>query len=306
MFRTTSQAEVPAVDVPAVNQSRRRAVVVACLISLLCMICAIWSWMPSWKGFHRFPGLICILPFWMPYGFVVLRLYQGRVKSGLVLAGVMGCALFVPGVVLLRYVFEWERSWWIKTNLAFALLVQPVLVVAAVGALRSIHLTPRGWLKPLGSPVYGILLFASFWLAYSPVPRQIIDNEMKAKERLREISWNNALHALQYEKDDVECNSDHLLYLLRLNPESGYKLAYRAVASESSVRGCWVDTSYIITARPVAYRKSGIRSFLVDQSKQDRKWPQVNYIHIYFTSQDRPATLNDPAEDVELFTHRPN
>jgi hypothetical protein len=304
------------VDVPAVNQPGLRAVVVASLISLVCIICALWSWMPSWKGFDRFPGLICILPFWMPYGFVLLRLYQGRIKSGLVLAGAMGCALFVPGVVLLHYVFEWERSWWIKTNLAFALLVQPVLVLASVGVLRSMQLAPRGWLKPLGSPVYGILLFASFWLAYSPVPRQIIDNEIEAKDGLREISWNNAL---QYEKEfgfypdgsslsmsEAECNSDHLLYLLRPKPENGYNLAYRAVVLETSVRGCRVDTSYIITARPVAYRKTGIRSFLVDQSKQDHKWPQVHSIRMHFTSEDRPATLSDPAEDVELFIHRPN
>jgi hypothetical protein len=72
------------------------------------------------------------------------------------------------------------------------------------------------------------------------------------------------------------------------------------------VRGCKVAKSYIITARPIAFRKSGIRSFFVDQGKPGLKWFQVRYIHIHHTSEDRPATANDLSEDIELFTHRPN
>ena len=217
--------------------------------------------------------------------------------SGLALAAAMGFALFVPGIFLLRFVIEWQRSWWIGVNFALALLLQPLMVIAAVVALRSVRIGRRDWLKISGSLIYGILLFALFWLVYSPVPRQIIDNEIEAKDRLREISWNNAL---QYFAGDEKCNSDHLLYLLRPKPDNSYNLAYRAVVSETSVRGCRVDTSYIITARPVGYHKTGIRSFLVDQSKQDQKWPQVHSIRMHFTSEDRPATLSDPAEDVEL------
>lgn len=236
--------------------------------------------------------------------------------SGLALAAAMGCALFVPGIFLLRFVIKWQRSWWIGINFALALLLQPVMVVAAVGALRSPRIVRRDWLKISGSLVYGILVFALFWLVYSPVPHQIIDNEIGAKYRLRDISWDNAL---QYEEEfgfypngsalpmgKVGCDPDHLLYLLRSGPEDGYNFAYRAVVSETSVRGCRVDKTYIIAARPVAYRKTGIRSFLVDQSKADAKWQQIHSIRIHFTSEDRPATLSDPAEDVELFTHRPN
>lgn len=123
--------------------------------------------MPTWDGFERFPGLICILPFWLPYGFVFLRVYQGRTKSGLVLAGVMACALLVPGVFLLRFVFEWEKSWWIKANLGLALLMQPLLVLTVAVALSSTPLARRDWLRP---SAYGISLFALFWLFYSPVP----------------------------------------------------------------------------------------------------------------------------------------
>jgi len=307
MVQTTSQLEVP----PS-NQPGLRVVAVASLTSLVCIFCAIWSWMPFWRGIDRFPGLICILPFWMPYGFVLLRLYQGRIMSGMVLAGTMGCALFVPGVFLVRFVIEWQRSWWIGINLAVALLMQPVMVIAAVEALRYTQIPRRDWLRTSGTIVYGIALLAFFWLAYSPIPRQITDNESEAKDRLRAISWYNvsefgfAHDGSSLATSKGQCDSDHLLYLLHPNQVDGYNLGYRGVASKTSGRGCVIDTRFIITARPIAYRKSGIRSFLVDQSEQDLNWPQVRSIRIHFTSEDRPATLSDPADDVELFTHRPS
>ena len=291
------------VDEPTVHRPELRVVTVASSVSLICIFCAFWSWMPFWKGFERFPGLVCILPFWMPYGFVLLRLHQNRVISGLGLAATMGCALFVPGVLVARFAIEWQRSWWIGINLAVALLMQPVMAAAALRALRYLRIVRRDWLKISGSFAYGTILLVLFWLAYSPVPRQIIENEASAKDRLREISWNNAF---QYEKGNEECNSDHLSYLLRPNPASGYNLAYRTVASGTSIRGCRVDTRFTITARPITYSKTGIRSFLVDQREQALRLPQVHSVLIHFTSEDRPATLSDPADDVELFTHRPN
>jgi hypothetical protein len=310
MVPPISQVNVP------VNRLGQRAVAVASSISLVCIFCAFWSWMPSWKDFDRFPGLVCILPFWMPYGFVLLRLYQGRVKSGLVLAGTMGCALFLPGVFLLRFVVEWGKSWWIQTNLALALLMQPVLVAAAIWTLRSMQRAPRDLFKMLGSSAYGIALFGLFWVVYSPVPRLIIYNESMAEYRLRDISGT----ALRYAEDfdgfyprgslllvpagRAECDSDHLRYLLR--PEDGYIFEYHGVVSEISARGCEVAKTYIITARPVVFRKTGIRSFLVDQTKPGLRWHQVDFIHIHITSEDRPATVSDPGEDIKLFVHRPS
>ena len=309
MVQTTNQ-----VKVPAGNQPGLRAVAVASLISLVCIFCAIWSWMPYWRGFDRFTGIICILPFWLPYGFVLLRLYQGRIMSGMVLAGTMSCALFVPGVYLVRFVIEWQRSWWIGINLAVALLMQPVIAIATARALWYMQIPRRDWFKISGSLVYGTVLFALFWQSYSSVPRQIIENEADSVDRLREISWNSAQQYVREFRegsalpmDKVECQfQNHLLYVLRPNPEDGYNLAYRVVVSKTSVRGCRVDTRFIITARPVAYRKTGIRSFLVDQSKQDLNWPHVHTVRIHFTSENRPATLNDLAFDVALVPpHRP-
>jgi len=140
--------------------------------------------------------------------------------SGLVLAGTMGCVLFIPGVLLARFIIEWQKSWWIGIDLAVALLMQLVMVVAAVGALRSMKIVRSDWIKISGSLANGTVLFILFWLAYSPVPRKTIGNEMYAKDQLREISWNNAV---QYEMQSlaypdtssphlgkVECDYNHL------------------------------------------------------------------------------------------------
>ena len=274
--------------------------------------------MPSWKEFDRFPGLICILPFWLPYGFILLRLYGGRVKSGLALAVAMGCALFVPGAFLLRFVIEWERSWWVQSNLALALLMQPVLVAAAIWTFRSVQRAPRSWLNMSGSSAYGIALFVLFWLFYSPVPRQISDNESNAEYQLMDAGETALLYGEKFDgfypessslwgpADKAECDSDRLEYLLRSNPQDGYIFEYRSVVSETPVRGCKVARSYVITARPVAFRKTGIRSFLVDQNKPGLRRFQVRSIHIHFTSEDRPATASDPGEDIEFSRHAPS
>ena len=307
------------VEAPTLNQPALRAVEVASLISFFCIFCAIWSWMPAWKGFERFPGLVCILPFWLPYGFVSLRLRQGRTKSGLLLAVVTGSALFVPGIFLLRFLFEWERSRWIRANLGVTLLIQPLLVVAAIVALNSEPFARRDWMKMLATSAYGISLFALFWLFYSPIPRVITDNEDMAKDRLREISLNALLYSEEFDGfypdaisltgGKTECNSDglrHLQYLLHSTLEDGYFFDYRTVTSETSVRGCGVAKSYRITARPIAYRKTGVRSFLAYQDKPGMKGPQAWSVNVHATSEDREATSGDPAERVELLIHRPN
>jgi len=313
-----AQSVSPVGLMAAVTRRGQRAVAVASFVSFVCIFCSFWSWIPSWKDFDRFPGLICILPFWLPYGFILLRLYGGKIKSGLALAVAMGCALFVPGVLLLRFVFEWESSWWIQSNLALALLMQPVLVASAISTCRSMQCAPRDWLKMRGSCAYGIVLFGFFWLVHSPVPRQITYNESMAVERLRGTSDT----ALRYaEKFDgfypvnpsplgpavrAECDSDHLLYLLLRNPDDGYIFEYRSVVSDVPVRGCKVAKSYVIAAHPVAFRKTGIRSFFVEQDKPGLKWYEVRFIHIHSTSENRPATSSDPGEDIELFIHRAN
>jgi hypothetical protein len=126
----------------------------------------------------------------MLYGFVLVRLYQGRIKSGLVLAAAMGCNLFVPGASYFALLSNGKGSWWIQTNLAPALLMQPVLVAAAIWTVRSIQRAPRNLFQIPGSSAYGIALIGLFWIAYSPVLRLITYREhgSMAKYRLGDMS----------------------------------------------------------------------------------------------------------------------
>ena len=242
-----------------------------------------------------------------------VRLYEGRIVSGLVLAGTMGCALFVPGVLVLLFVAEWQRNWWIGINLALALSIQPIIVVAAVGSLKYMQVARRDWFKISGSRlcgIYGIVLLAIFGLAYSPVPRNIVYNESRAEGWLASIASRNDLIEYLGAKDaslpegKPDCHSDDPFWPFKPT-FNGYNFEYRALVSETTVGGCRLDTSLIITARPVAYRKTGIRSFLVYRT-QDDKWPNVKYVRIHFTSEDRPATLSDPADEIGIFQHRYN
>jgi len=295
MVQAISQVDL----LEAVKRHGQRVVAVACSISLFCILCVFWSWMPSWKNYE----LLCILPFWMPYAYLLLRLYEGRVESGLALAAAMGCAQFVPGVYLFRFVLEWQRSWWIETNLALALLMQPVLVAAAIWTFRSMGHAPRDLFKMRGSLVYGIVLFGLFWLLYSPAPRLIIDNETGAENGLSFISLR-ALMVVSPEGKAV-CDFDHLRDLLG-PPTYGYIFEYRSVVSETPIPGCKVVKGYFLTARPVVFRKTGIRSFLVDGRRPTGEaglYP-IHYIHI--TSEDRPATVSDPVEELRLPEHRYN
>jgi hypothetical protein len=293
----------------AVKRHGQRVVAVASAITLVCVFCAFWSWTPSWKDYE----LLGILPFWMPYVFILVRLYERRVESGLALAAAMGCALFLPGVFFFRFVLEWQRSWWIQTNLALALLMQPLLVAAAVWTFTSMGRAPRdlfklrgsvGYGKVQGGVGYGILLFGLFWLLYSPIPRLISNNEADAEYQLRGICHRAFVGSrLQAKERGPECDFDHLRDLLS-PPTHGYIFEYHSVVSEAPIPGCKVAKGYFLTARPVEFRKTGIRSFLVYRSNPDNPVLSEFYVRIHSTSEERPATVSDPVEEFELIEHR--
>src|SRR5215467_1747202 len=95
----------------------QRALIWASAISFVSILLAFWAWIPSWKYSSRLSGLLFLLPFLLAYGFIPLRLHSRRVFSGLTLAITMGCTLFVPGIYLIRFLFKWNRNWWILGNL---------------------------------------------------------------------------------------------------------------------------------------------------------------------------------------------
>jgi hypothetical protein len=222
----------------------------------------------------------------------------------------MGCALFVPGIYLFRFVVEWPQSWWVRTNIAIALLIQPVLVVAAVWTYRSLPPACRDWLKLLGSATYAVFLFALFWEVYDPVPRRILDHEERAIESLRATSHSAARYAETFNgfypensswwgaNAKPDCRADGPFVIPTTSHEYGYVFEYHAVLADAPVRNCIVAKSYTITARPLVYHGTGLHSYFVNQDHGG--------FLIHSTTQDRPATVRDPVDWTDLKHHRPN
>ena len=96
------------------------------------------------EGVDWIQELAVLSAFWLPYIFIASRLRGEKLKSGLTLAIAIRSALFLPGVALLYHVHEWEESWGIQGSLFLALVMQPILVVTAVRAYKSLPIPTHG------------------------------------------------------------------------------------------------------------------------------------------------------------------
>jgi hypothetical protein len=241
-------------------------------------------------------GLAVLSAFWLPYFFIPARMRGEKIKSGFTLAIAMGSALFLPGVALLYHVHEWEKSWWIQGSLFFALVMQPILVVAALRAYKSLPKEPQDRSKAAVSGAHGVLLFGLFWfiVVFGNFPSPITYNESEAMESMRNVYMtadryskahqgffpDNSINPGTDEKE--ECANDRPP-MYRHEASYGYIIAYQSMPAEKLVDGCRVAASYTGTAQPVNYGKTGRRSFFVDHTKVIR-----------FTSENRAATSRDP------------
>jgi len=275
----------------------------ASIVTFVCILDVSWSWAPSGK---KLPGLFALLPLLLPYGFIPLRLHSRRLRSGLTLAFAMGSALLIPGIYLLRFALTWDRRWWILGNLILGLLMQPVLIVIAAKTFFSMPTLRHGRVKLLGSLTYGFLLFVLFWLFYSPVPRYIRDNEHFAMRYLSACAFSAILDAREHSglyptgfanlasSSKPKCMRNGPWVINPTNPTQGYFWEYSGSTSSSSVDGCTRFESFTMTARPVVFGRTGIRSFFIDE-----------HMHIHVTSENRPATAIDPIDSTLVFEHRP-
>ncbi len=295
-------------DIPSPPERRyRQALTWASVVAFVSIFNAFWVWIPSWEGVGRLLGLLILLPFLLPYAFIPLRLHTRRFTSGFRLAIAVGCALFVPGIYLIRFVHTWDKRWWIFGNLILALLMQPVLTAIAAHVLISMPRVPYGRIKLLGSLVYGFLLFGLFWCFYSPVPRYITANEGSAMRYLSAAATSAFLDALQEHSNSYpmaiagwapvpnpRCAMDNPWVIPPGNPADGYFFEYTGNPPSTTVEGCTRFQSFTMTARPVVFERTGIRSFFVDKSRE-----------IHATSENRAANASDPVDDTLLRTHRP-
>jgi len=270
------------------NSRYLRVLTLASAVVFVSLLGAFWVWIPSWKYPNRLVGLLVLLPFLLPYGFIPLRLNSRRVHSGLTLAIAMGCALVVPGVYLIRFVSKWENNWWILGNLVVALLMQPVLVVIAARAFVTIPHPPKWGIKLLGTLAYGAVLFGLFLQVYSPIPLQLSENEAAAQSYLLDRAIGMDF--------DLKCEAR----VADLPKEAaGYFFEYAGASPPMTTEGCpgLKGKNFAITARPLIYGRTGIRSFFVDKG-----------VAVHATSENRPANPGDPivwTMQDWLYHHRP-
>jgi len=224
--------------------------------------------------------------------FIFFRLLGEHPKSGLSLAIAMGFAVFAPTIAVLYYAREWEASWWTQGCLLLLVLIQPVLVAAAVRAYKSFPAGPRDRLKLAMSSSYGVLIFLGFWSFghFGNFPSPVESNEHSAMESMRSVYMDASVYsrdhvgfpenlaAWGHPGVDEKCKA----YGLPVHEDSGYLFDYRGEPFDKPMQGCMVAKTYAATARPVVFGKTGRRSFFVDQTGVIRS-----------TSENRPATASD-------------
>jgi hypothetical protein len=294
----------PAEDAPSALGFRDlRLLTWASIVTLICILIAFWSWTSS---VERLPTLLALLPVLLPYGFIPLRLHGQRLRSGLTLSLVMSSALFIPGIYLVRFALTWDKRWWIVGSLITALLMQAVLAVIAAKSLFSMPSVPRGRVKLLGSFAYGFLLFGLFWSFYSSIPAYIRTNEHSAIRYLYDSAESAHLdadeHGGLYPSDFASLASSPMPSCMATgpwvvnpaNPTNGYVFRYSGTGLPTTIESCTRFKGFVMTARPVVFGRTGIRSFLIDER-----------MGLHATSENRPADGTDPTDSTIIFEHRP-
>jgi hypothetical protein len=299
-----------AVPIPLLSSGElrhRRILTWTSVLTLVCLVFLILSWVSSEKKLDYFVGL---LPVYLSYGFIVLRLYSGSFRAGLKLAIAMGSAFGIASVYLIRYLIRWDKNWLILGILAIATLLQTVLVVVATKTLIGMPGPSKWRIRSLGSFAYGAVLVRIFLAYYSPVPSYISENEYHAMMYLSECKSllfyfsqeHDRLFPTNFSSSESTSNCiptapsviDTIPDLS--NPINGYIFEYSGEDVSRSADGCTGFERIAMTARPVVYEKTGVRSFTIIESSIARSSV------IYSTSENRPATANDP---IVSFPHRP-
>jgi hypothetical protein len=147
---------------------------------------------------------------------------------------------------------------------------------------------PKWGIKLLGTLAYGAVLCGLFLLVYSPIPLQLSENEAAAQSSL----FDRAIGI----EADLKCEAR----VADLPKEAdGYFFEYAAASPSTTTEGCPAlkGKNFAITARPVVYGRTGIRSFFVDRN-----------LAVHATSENRPANPGDPivwTMQDWLYHHRP-
>ncbi|MBI2956103.1 MAG: hypothetical protein HYY26_02200 [Acidobacteria bacterium] len=266
-----------------------------------------------WSEFAR-PAreLLWLPPVVAVYVFVWWRLRAGWNRPGLALGFAVGIVGFVITVFQLLDELSRFPSYWLAyvwmAPLALLTLAQAAMVVSALGAPYALGREEGGaarrvWqtMKPTVFGVVGVVL-AGLILSYNFAlrPRGFPANESTAAGSLRTINTAAVVYNDTYKNgfppnlsvlgpppaaSEPSCQAADLIDPTLLTGEkNGYAFVYTPGPPVGDpVAGCPVGVeSYTVSARPLRYEKTGVRSFFSDESAVLR-----------WTPEDRAATVND-------------
>lgn len=254
--------------------------------------------------------LVFACPFWLPYLLLWRRSPEGQ-KRALAWAVVAGCgnvALSAGAVVLLASPGREAQTGDYVAFFASLLLMpaQAAVVWNAIKTFRAVRQQP-GEKLATGRPasyvaaIYFVLLILLLYPFHTSTHR-VERDEASATATLRTLNTAQTLYAETYGAGFTNTltklgppasgqpNASHadLVDLLLSGGveggtatsfvKSGYRFVYTAGAADADGR----IRTYTITARPIAYKQSGVRSFFTDQTGVIRA-----------TSEDRAATARD-------------
>jgi hypothetical protein len=274
----------------------RRLVLLTAALSFVCIF-----GLNAYIGQSDKAGPFISAPLWLPYLFVLLRLRSKTAKSGLAPAIAMGCALFVPAIWFAWYALTWDARWWIPSTLAMTAALQAVMVATAMRVYRHLPAAPGDRSVLLWNCSYAIAVLSLLGLSSRNLPNRIAQNEEQAIWTLRVTNQAATEYAKAFggiypaslaalnapPRDDQKpgCKAYNLRMLPLDDPNIGlafrsneYIFQYKVGApAEIPAGGCAGARSYMLTARPLVYGKTGRRSFAINEAGAMRSTSENQY-----------------------------
>ena len=227
-------------------------------------------------------GIILSLPFLLPLLLIVDFLRSGQPKRGLALTVPMGLVLFFVSRTKLSIAHAWEHSWWDQFALFVIALAGVVMTCTAAWTYYSLPRESHDLRKLLAGFAYPFVVLVLFVLTLNPEDSpQAIHVEM-AKRRLDEINKATSEYGKRFggvfprdlvalgsppRNQKADCRAAGLLQKPFTTEGSCYIFEYRVgLPSSVALGGCEGVSQYTLTARPVAFKKTGDVNFYTDES----------------------------------------
>ena len=273
---------------------------IASLISILLIWAPFLAAIPS-RGVAMFLGLVLSSPLWLPYLYILWHVRRKIEKRALAMAVGVSPVIVLIALLLGSSVAENVGGFsWLRVALGLFAAVQALLVLSSVGTYYTMRREAgdrQTLLRSFGiGAVYILILLIIAVLLPGLVRSRKPANEASAGASMRQIITAQITYAIIYPEKGFAArlaelgppppgNEPSEKAANQIDPQlaSGVKSEYRFVLRPRPPAAAGIVRTFTISARPIEYGVTGVRSFFTDESGVIRS-----------TSEDRPATVDDP------------